>query len=334
MTIRYRPMRPGDVRVCVKVIAAHPVLASRYGSAIRDLSPGWLKLLDSDAFYGTVFEDIQNSKCEVLGAGVAVFVTDDFIRELKCHPFWVGRELTVRIARGESPVLTDKQVRVANSRGGLNLSVWQTGVSPENLVRYEVGTAIMAAFVDQFRGFLLKESVTQAETLEHVAALSLTGGFLWNTSEGSYQGFSDVDSSELVSRPHVIGLSRELASKSLGSWAGSMFLYQPPRFVFSRSEQRLLLAASHGATDQALSGELGISLGTVKKTWRLIYDRVAACSPELIPHNSENGDGLSERGREKKQRLIAYLREHTEELRPVSRKLLRQGADAGAKAVR
>ena len=334
MTIRYRSMCPGDLRECVEIVAAHPVLASRYGNAIRDLSPGWLKLLNSDAFYGTVFEDIQNSKCEVLGAGVAAFVTDDFIRELKCRPFWVGVELAVRIARGESPLLTDKQVRAANSRGGLNLAVWQTGVRPENLVRYEVGVAIMAAFVDLFRGFLLKESVTQAETLEHVGALCLTGGLLWNISGGSYQAFSNIDSAELISKPHVIGLSRELASNNLGSWAGSMFLYQPPRFGFSRSEQRLLLAASHGATDQEMGNELEFRSQPSKKTWRLIYDRVAACSPDLIPHSSENGDGLAERGREKKQRLIAYLRDHPEELRPVSRKLLRQAADAEVKAVR
>ena len=32
------------------------------------------------------------------------------------------------------------------------------------------------------------------------------------------------------------------------------------------------------------------------------------------------------RGKQKKQRLLDYLREHPEELRPVSRKLLRQTA--------
>jgi hypothetical protein len=44
--------------------------------------------------------------------------------------------------------------------------------------------------------------------------------------------------------------------------------------------------------------------------------------PELIPFHSAAENGTSERGRGKKQRLIAYLREHLEELRPISRKLL------------
>ena len=82
---------------------------------------------------------------------------------------------------------------------------------------------------------------------------------------------------------------------------------------------------SQGGTDEELSGELGISLSTVKKTWRSIYDRVAACLPELIPSNSQPNGDASKRGRDKKQHLIAYLREHPEELRPVSRSLLRPG---------
>ena len=36
---------------------------------------------------------------------------------------------------------------------------------------------------------------------------------------------------------------------------------------------------------------------------------------------------MQDRGKQKKQRLLAYLREHPEELRPVSRKLLQQEAE-------
>ena len=52
---------------------------------------------------------------------------------------------------------------------------------------------------------------------------------------------------------------------------GSLFVYRPPQFGFSRAEQRLLLAALHGGTDRELSGDLGISLATVKKTWALRF---------------------------------------------------------------
>jgi hypothetical protein len=327
MSIRYRPMRPNDARDCAQVIAAHPVLSARYGDAIWHLRSAWLKLLGSAAFTAVVFEELEGAKRAVLGAGIAVFVTDDFIRELKGDPsLWFGPELTIRIARGESPLLTDNQVREANSSDGLNLVCWQPGILPEDLLRGEVSALIMTSFVELFRGFLLKETFAQAETQDHAEALRLTGALLWNPSEGSYGGFSAVSPAQLIERPHVIGMTRELAAKNGGSWAGSMFLYQPPKFGFSRSEQRLLLSALNGATDQELGEELRISLSTVKKTWRLIYDRVAVCRPELIPFNSTAENGTPERGREKKQRLISYLRGHLEELRPISRKLLPETA--------
>ena len=62
-------------------------------------------------------------------------------------------------------------------------------------------------------------------------------------------------------------------------------------------------------------------LSAVKKAWCSIYDRVAAHLPDSIldvdaEEERQNGD----RRKQKKQRLLAYLREHPEELRPYSRK--------------
>ena len=101
----------------------------------------------------------------------------------------------------------------------------------------------------------------------------------------------------------------------VGTWIGSLFAYQPPQFSFRPSEQRLLLAALQGGTDENLADTLGISLSGVKKTWRLIYERVNDHTPGLIPEQVPH-DSTSERGREKKQRLLAYLRDHPEEPLP------------------
>jgi hypothetical protein len=109
----------------------------------------------------------------------------------------------------------------------------------------------------------------------------------------------------------------------LVSWTFPLFVYQPPQCGFNRSEQRLLLSALGGGTDEELAGALQISVSAVKKTWRSIYERVGACLPQLLPHPAMDVES-GERGREKKQHLLAYLREHPEELRPVSRRLLKQ----------
>jgi len=80
----------------------------------------------------------------------------------------------------------------------------------------------------------------------------------------------------------------------------------------------LLLAGLRGGTDEELADELGISLSAVKKAWQSIYERVSACDPELVPAAHPTESGAYERGKMKKQRLIAYLRDHPEELRPAS----------------
>ena len=88
---------------------------------------------------------------------------------------------------------------------------------------------------------------------------------------------------------------------------------------FNRSEQRLLSWALPGATDEELTEMLGMSLSTVKKMWVSIYRRMEDGLPELIANQLPSDIPPTGRGREKRRRLLAYLREHPEEFRPVSR---------------
>ena len=103
-----------------------------------------------------------------------------------------------------------------------------------------------------------------------------------------------------------------------------MFVYQEPILGFARSEQRLLDAALLGVTDEELATELKISLSAVKKTWRSIYSRANRSSSGILPGTLETRTDSSDRGKGKKHRILTYVREHPEELRPVCLKLLRQ----------
>lgn len=266
----------------------------------------------------------------MLGIGVSVVLSDDFLRELKTPPFfWMGPELAKRVARGDdSALLTQRQIREANSFGGLNLAVWQGFVRAEDSNRAEFWSELMEVFLDNHRGFLFKEIVIQGESPVHLEALGHTGGLLLGR-DGRYGNFEGIGAEQLVREPHIVGITRDIALQQFGSWISSLFRYEPPRFGFTGREQRLLLSALQGGTDEELSCLLNTSLSAVKKTWRSVYDRVAARLPELIPSNSQPDGDISKRGRDKKQHLIAYLREHPEELRPVSRSLLRPSAAPG-----
>jgi hypothetical protein len=325
MSLRHRPMRPKDARECVRILAAHPILGPRYTEIVEELPQVFLSLWGREGFQVTVFEELQGDSHRILGGGTACFVRDDFMRELKKPPFfWGPPEIVRRLRRGDSPILSDKEVREANSQGGLNLYVWHTGVSPQDLDRPEVMHLAVSAFIEVHRGYQLKELLEQAETWEQFCGMRAAGGHFVRPSDGHYAEYFDAVEADITKTPLMAGLTRELMQGYGGaSWVSTLFQYKPPRLGLARSEQSLLLAAIRGGTDEELSEELGISLSAVKKTWRAIYDRAAAWVPELI--GSEAAVSLKqERGTEKKQRVIAYLREHPEELRPISRKLLMQ----------
>ena len=89
MALRHRPMRRGDVEECVEIVAAHPLLGPQYGSCIGDLRSAWGSLLGREAFRAVVFEDAKDSQVQAVGVGVSVFVSDDFLFELKTPPLFL-----------------------------------------------------------------------------------------------------------------------------------------------------------------------------------------------------------------------------------------------------
>jgi hypothetical protein len=328
MSLRYRLMRPKDVNECVSIVAEHPVIGPRYGRVIKDLRPAWLRLLDCEAKTAVVFEEVEGARVRMWGVGVAVFVDDDFLREIKTPPLrWWGPELTKRIMQGRSPLLSYDKLLKANSRGGLINLTWEACMRPEFEARADVYHEMIRAYIETHRGFLWKELICcQLESAERFQWALDAGGVLLNPEDGRYLKFPKKSAQEIISEPHLVTITRELELGRPGSWVGSLFDYEPPRLGFSRGEQRLLLAALSGATDGELAKELGVSPSTVKNTWRSVYARTALHLPELFSDDSAAELRNSERGKEKKRHLLAHVREHPEELRPASRRHLQQGA--------
>ena len=327
MGLRSRPMRPEDVAECARIVAAHPVIGPRYGSAIADLRPAWLRLLSCEGKCAMVLEEVNGSHATICFVGVSIFVGDDFMREIKSPLRWIGPELAKRIMRGDSPLLSGRQIREANSCSGLNLFVWEGCIRPEFEQSPEVHRKLLSLFLEEHCGYLWKESIaSQMESVERLQWTLQTGGLLWNPACGRYVESLDKDPREILREPHLVGVTREIERGRPGTWVGALFDYHPPLLGFSRSEQRLLLSALSDRTDEELSEELGASPSTVKNTWRSIYNRAASRLPNLFPDHPQADPRLSQRGKEKRRFLLAYLREHPEELRPVSRKLLQQAA--------
>jgi hypothetical protein len=108
-----------------------------------------------------------------------------------------------------------------------------------------------------------------------------------------------------------------------------MLITEPVRFRFSPAEQKLLFCSLLHDTDEDIATDLGLSLDTLRKQFRSIYQRVLMVDPCFF-----DGEGAAEiqgnaRGRGKRRWLLRYLRMHMEELRP-HRPLARARQRAGA----
>ena len=323
MNLRFRQMKPEDVASCAEIVFTNPIHRARYGPVAAQLAQSWLLLLGCEAFTAAVFEEWLGDHARLVGCGASVFVSDAFVKELKSPPsFWIGPELTRRVCLRASPLLSSKELAEANARGGLNLVGWHAACGPEDANRVDVLNFVFATFLEAHRGFLVKELIGQAESEEMARSMWNIGNHFFDPNRGVFVDSIDGSVEEFVRRPHVVGSKQEQALSKPGLWVASIFAYQPPRFGFRRSEQKLLLAALRGETDEELSDELAVSLSSVRRMWLSIYDRVAVNLPTLFGSEVPANDGISGRGKGKKHRLLAYIREHPEELRPVSRRAL------------
>lgn len=310
-------MRPQDIKACVEIVAEHPTIGPRYGTAISALGAAWAHLLGREAFSARVFEEEAGSQYRIVAVGTRFFVNDSFLREIKKPPYrWVAPEMIRRVHDENSPVLSDQQVRQAQADHGLNLLVLEGAICARDLGRPHVISSFFGEFIELHRGFLIKELITQGTSTDVMGAQLQSGGYLLD-QQGEYAGNVTESLDDVLARPHFIGVTRELALRQFGTWVSNLFIHQPPKFRFRPSEKRLLLAALAGGTDEELSSELAVSVSAVKKSWRQIYERVALCNPQWMPDARLEEEETAERGKTKKQRLLAYLREHMEELRPM-----------------
>ena len=149
-----------------------------------------------------------------------------------------------------------------------------------------------------------------------------------DATEGLAEPARNRKPGDVIKDPQLVGMTADIAHRMKASWISTLFNYQPPCFGFTRSEQRLLICALDGGTDEEISNRLCVSSSAVKKTWRSVHQRMDVSGIPGFPQNPTCVEGKIARGKGKKNHLLTYLREHPEELRPYSRRLLEGRAGA------
>lgn len=301
MPITRRPAAWSDIEPC---LAIQP---SGRGDALPDVKSAlgfWKRLFHDPFFLSSVVESTPPIQAHrLIGFGSAVLVNSNFAEAEFANP---RPDITSRIMTslltGRSALATWDEVAQANAYDGVHVVIiynaWRDDIlRPEE--KKDVKVVFTSSFADVLAGFrvcrILVETTNPAsEELHRISP--------------EYQVIAEFPSIGRV----IYRMTRESATALPGSLGNLIFKFHPPILRLRNSDQQLLLIALQSATDNELTVELGITFSAVKARWRSIFARVGQVLPDLVI-DAEDREG---RGKQKRHRVLAYLRTHMEELRP------------------
>jgi DNA-binding CsgD family transcriptional regulator len=266
--------------------------------------------LSTGAVRGGMIEEVHNRSADALvlsAVGASAFVTDEAMAEFLAGDRPMGAlDLLRKAGRGEGGILAgESEIAAGNSGDGLNLLVIGFAHRYDNpndpRCRALLARAI-GHFVEAHSGFLLKQAAR--EDPEPVASVLISSGM----REVRRYRLGEME----------IALTHRRRDDALpifpDSITAQIFAHAPPIIRFSPAQRALLELAGEGLTDEDIGAALGISINTVKRTWKLIYERVEERAPQVI--GLRQAGAAHVRGAERRRHLMAYLKQHPQELRP------------------
>jgi DNA-binding CsgD family transcriptional regulator len=279
------------------------------------------RLISEESLSGTVIErlDDPSQPPVVAGFGLSGFLSEERAQAYLAAPYpYLELDLLDRSRRGRSrgPFLGYDAIAHANAGDGLTLFplMWlQRPNDPANPDARALLTLSQQSFLRIHRGYRLVRILKEAPAER--AEAYLNGGFRarCRLPAGTALRFSG----RMLERDHVVfEVTRAEIEASLpGRAVGHLFTYRPPRCGFSRAEKQVLSRAAEGLTDAQIALQLGISTGAVALRWRSIYTRIANRAPAALQEDRPQPNTRG-RGQEKRRRVIAFLNDYPEEMRP------------------
>jgi len=224
--------------------------------------------------------------------------------------------------------LSDAQLRRDNTHEGLNMvglfTMWRQNVmTPEQIM--EVRVAVASASREFHAGYRLRRLLMEATDFTDDGVRRAWVAFRRVSTFENYY----AESPATWGRDRALYVMESVDALAVpGTHAAYVFHYREPVLHLRDADQQLLEVALRGSTDEETCKDLGMKLPAIKKRWAALFQHVAKIKPELLPTIEGDGDRQT-RGPQKRHRLLAYLREHPEEIRPVLRS--RRGAEENSR---
>lgn len=320
-TLRCRPIRTGDAAVCARWLADDCATPAN-GSLELAIS----RLIGEERIKGAVVEsyDGDGSNWTIQGIGLSGFAHSEAVdRHLARPKPFMFVDFVERSARGEPRHFLDPDNQARhNASAGIGMDLvahwmqrsWNLA-DPHWHPRY-----VMAHenFIKEHRGFRITRMLHEDWTRPVDIYLTL-----------GYRAHSTFAIPTFNSSPNVLQQSstrilycmdrNEIRSHAPGSAASYLLQYVEPICHFTRAEQRLLRKALEGLTDHQIASDLGLSLNTLKSTWRSIYERMALHAPYVLAATNGDSDDSGVRGTEKRRSVLSFVENNPQELRPYAR---------------
>jgi hypothetical protein len=305
----WHPIRPAELEECLSINPkgmGHELVGRARALAV------WHWLLKTRSFQGFAIESDQPIQGHrIVGFGASAFVSAAFAeRELADPKPGLNARLVSGIACGQAIVPSAKQVGYENAQGRLHLIVLQGGsmlevLTPEQC--QDVLRQVSLGVIGCLDGYQVCRALMETPSAVDIERAKLFPIWQVRSTHESFHRNNPGNS-----------WNRDRALFAIDCAGGPTFVVKgglEPVLRLRSSDQELLAAAMNGSTDLELSNELGLKLPTLKKRWAAVFNRVAIARPDLLPGHDDHLDRQA-RGRQKKHRLLAYVREHPQELRP------------------
>ena len=254
----------------------------------------------------------------LVGVGASVLVSRAFADAEIANPRPdINSRIIASIHSGRSVLATRNEVARANACGGVDVVVLG-GIWHDQILsaaeRQEVQTILATSFTEALSGYRVRDILH--ETANEPAREFVQRSIVFSTI---------AQFSELGRFIHL--MTSESVKAVPASLGNVIFRYREPLLRLRDSDQQLLLSALRGATDQELSTLLGLKVSAVKARWRSAFARIEQTLPGLVADVGDRGG----RGLQKRHRVLAYVRNHLEELRPYDWNMITSSSDANRK---
>jgi hypothetical protein len=287
--------------------------SERIGS--RRALRAWQIIFDNgEARVACLVEKIAPGSRQIVGFGMAVFVTSLFADAMFANPQpGLNARIIESIDAGHSVIPSYRYLQTANASATLDHVILYSCEQQDCLNLNELGLVRMhlaRAYMESFVGYRLRRmlyEIVREDEFEKIKAyrgIRIVKRFsapdspgmpaLWKGNralcEATAESFSD-DPASVAARPFI---DRAV-----------------PILDFTSSQKKLLLAALRGAENAELAQHLCRTPAAIKRTWAGIFEKCVQHNPALFPPAKG-----SLRGLQKRHKVIAYVREHPEEIRP------------------